>query len=210
MPKPKRGKPRRGKHLAEVSTVAVDPETKAILQREFGSLGNALFFTARGIEKYRKKHGMATHGSFVPDDPIALAGGLTFRDYVRIRDVFWHRVDRWRGKASGIAQDTEILRLVEAMILGSGVYRDLPGIEPVEGPEPRSKASLRHKRLGVEPVYRNAIPACRVCNRAPSAAGHECLWGVWREPNLDPDQEAREEGPIPASSKISNQNGDPE
>lgn len=60
--KAKRGKPRRGEGIAKVSAVRIDDETKTILVREFGSLGNALYYIAQGIDEFRALNELPTQG----------------------------------------------------------------------------------------------------------------------------------------------------
>lgn len=50
MPKRARGKPRRAPGVARKVTVRIDDVTAAELRQAFGSLGNALFHTFRGIQ----------------------------------------------------------------------------------------------------------------------------------------------------------------
>lgn len=49
----KRGKPRRGADIADVTTVRIDAVTKEILKANFGTVGNALYFIAQGLGQYR-------------------------------------------------------------------------------------------------------------------------------------------------------------
>jgi hypothetical protein len=58
--KARRGKPRRAESVAKRTQIRIDEESKRILQREFGSLGNALFFLRQGIEKTKEKHNIPT------------------------------------------------------------------------------------------------------------------------------------------------------
>ncbi|TXH10628.1 MAG: hypothetical protein E6R04_04665 [Spirochaetes bacterium] len=151
--KTRRGKPRRAKGLAEVSTVRIDPKAKEILQREFGSLGGALYFVAVGIEKYRQRHGLATHGleeDLAPWDPSRQ--GLSFPDLVRIRDVLWHRIDAWRGPEKDVAPDRGLLRLIEGLLGASGLFRDLPPIPDLHPPKPPPKPP-NGPLIGVETKY---------------------------------------------------------
>lgn len=53
----RRGKPRRGKGRAVVTSVRIDLDAEAVLKKEFGSLGNALYWTYVGIIKYRERKG---------------------------------------------------------------------------------------------------------------------------------------------------------
>ncbi len=150
--KARRGKPRRAKGLAEVSTVRIDPKAKEILQREFGSLGNALYFVAVGIEKYRQRHGLSTHGledDSTPWDPSRQ--GLSFPDLVRIRDVLWHRIDAWRGPEKDVAPDRELLRVIEGFLGASGLFRDLPPIPDLHPPKPPPKPP-NGPLIGVDPL----------------------------------------------------------
>jgi len=58
---PRRGKPRRGRGVAKVSSVRIDNDTYTVLNREFGSLGNALFYLAEGIKDFRDRFGLQRH-----------------------------------------------------------------------------------------------------------------------------------------------------
>lgn len=71
-----RGKPRRGRVVAEVSTVRIDAEAKAVLAREFGSLGNALYYIYSGLVQFRSLHGLSQHPETAtgPKDPKGAAG----------------------------------------------------------------------------------------------------------------------------------------
>lgn len=81
--KPERGRgaDRRGVSLAEVSSVRIDPETRSIIRREFGSLGNGLYFLAQGISQFRDELNL-------PQNPEAEEGidrqGFLGRDEMRV------------------------------------------------------------------------------------------------------------------------------
>lgn len=47
------GKPRRGSQTADCVSVRIDAETRAALEREFGSLGNALYYLGEGVQRFR-------------------------------------------------------------------------------------------------------------------------------------------------------------
>ena len=59
--KRRRGKPRRGAQVSEVSAVRIDPITNRVLKREFGSLGNALYYLAEGIADFREAKNLPPH-----------------------------------------------------------------------------------------------------------------------------------------------------
>lgn len=60
-PKRGRGKPRRGRRLSQPTTVSIDPESFDVLRREFGSLGNALYYLATGIRDFRDEFDLPPH-----------------------------------------------------------------------------------------------------------------------------------------------------
>lgn len=68
-----RGKPRRGTKACKSTSVRIDPDSKRILQREFGSLGNALFYLAGGIKQFRSRFRIDKHIDAVRDQSAELS-----------------------------------------------------------------------------------------------------------------------------------------
>jgi hypothetical protein len=56
--KNKKGKPRRARGIAPVSSVRIDIRSKNKLIKYFGSLGNALYFLYQGIENMKDEYGL--------------------------------------------------------------------------------------------------------------------------------------------------------
>lgn len=51
----RRGRPRRAQGLSEIFSVRIHKTAAAALRREFGSLGNALYYLYTGIQTYKTK-----------------------------------------------------------------------------------------------------------------------------------------------------------
>lgn len=60
------GKPRRGREVADVCTVRLDKTAKTVLTREFGSLGNALYYLYTGVAAFRSAKGLEQHPETPP------------------------------------------------------------------------------------------------------------------------------------------------
>jgi hypothetical protein len=125
------GRPRRSSQEATPSKVWLDKPSKRLIQREFGSLGNGLYFLAKGILAFRRRHGLTGHEETQGTEPDA----LEFSDLVVVRDVLWHRVDQWKGDDAGIAPSIRVLRRVEALLYGGAPYPG--GLPPLSPPDPR-------------------------------------------------------------------------
>jgi hypothetical protein len=102
------------------TTVRLDPHSKAILQSHFSSLGNALYFIAKGITEFKEHKGLIASTDPGQDPPVSKAHNpdlLTFEDLEEIRACVNAKLDRHRGPDAEVAPLVQALRKLERLLL---------------------------------------------------------------------------------------------
>lgn len=120
VPKTKRpmGRPRRGKLAAKDKSVWIDDVAAEVLRKEFGSLGNALYYIYRGIQDFKARACLVSNSIAEAQEQVHDAERLTFEELETIRRVIQDRIDRHRGPDSELMPILRALRKLERTLLG--------------------------------------------------------------------------------------------